>query len=832
MHRLVRTALLLGLVGAISACGTESTDMPDAGDPSPDAGVTPPDGGTDPTATVCGNDPIPAGVSGACSVTKGDSNLLLRADLLTPDGELKNGELLIGTDGKILCAACSCRDKPQAAGATVIACPDAVVSPGLINTHDHITFTGNAPSPTNERYDHRHEWRKGLNGHPKIPAPSTPGAQGWGELRQLISGTTSLVGSGGVGGLVRNLDGSPAQQEGLGRASVDFDTFPLGDNDGKLISSGCAYPDIAKPTDSKIAASGAYFPHVAEGVAASARNEFLCLTQEGGGAHDLALPKSAFIHAVGLFPQDYALMAQRSVGLVWSPRSNISLYGFTAQVTIAARAGVQIALGTDWTPSGSMNLLRELACADGLNHDYYGGYFTDRQLWEMVTTNAAILTATDDVIGALKPGLYADIALFSTVGRTNGYRAVIEATARDARLVLRGGKPMFGEKAVIEALGNTGCEDLDVCGAARSVCAKRETGKSLAELKNGYDLFFCGTPANEPTCVPTRPGQFSGLASDTDRDGDGLSDAQDLCSTVFDPPRPLDAGKQANADQDAAGDACDPCPLTKDGTTCEPVASDDADLDGVKDALDNCRMASNPGQEDADADGRGDACDVCPNAANPAPQECPFSIYAARAAPKGTSLTIPAATVTAVSRDGVFLQHGPSDPLYDATKGADHSALFVYFGSGKVPAGINEGDRVSATGDTNVYFDRIELTGKLMTSLGQTAPLPDPVVVTPAEIVKGGARQKALESALVRIENVTVASLTPAPAPNAGGNSDGEFSVEADLRVDDYMYLTAPAVTLGEALPFVQGPLRWANGLSKLVPRRASDVGRAPPPTP
>ena len=38
------------------------------------------------------------------------------------------------------------------------------------------------------------------------------------------------------------------------------------------------------------------------------------------------------------------LMASNSAGLVWSPRSNISLYGFTADVGVYHTLGVRIAL--------------------------------------------------------------------------------------------------------------------------------------------------------------------------------------------------------------------------------------------------------------------------------------------------------------------------------------------------------------------------------------------------------------------------------------------------------------------------------------------------------
>ena len=47
--------------------------------------------------------------------------------------------------------------------------------------------------------------------------------------------------------------------------------------------------------------------------------------------------------------------------LIWSPRSNISLYGVTAGVQIFHRLGGVIALGTDWSYSGSATVPRELA---------------------------------------------------------------------------------------------------------------------------------------------------------------------------------------------------------------------------------------------------------------------------------------------------------------------------------------------------------------------------------------------------------------------------------------------------------------------------------------
>ena len=59
-----------------------------------------------------------------------------------------------------------------AATAWRIACPDQVVSPGLINAHDHLTYQNPpyvpATAVVNERFEHRHNWRRGQGVHTNV----------------------------------------------------------------------------------------------------------------------------------------------------------------------------------------------------------------------------------------------------------------------------------------------------------------------------------------------------------------------------------------------------------------------------------------------------------------------------------------------------------------------------------------------------------------------------------------------------------------------------------------------------------------------------------------
>jgi hypothetical protein len=723
-----------------------------------------------------------------------------------------------------------------AGGATVIACPDGVVSPGLINAHDHLTFGQNRPyTLTPERYEHRHDWRRGLRGHQRLSSTgsATNDQMAWAELRFVMGGATAVNGSGGVAGFLRNLD--RATQDGLDQPPVQYETFPLGDSGGELLSMGCGYPSI--DTAASILRVDAYTPHVAEGIDTAARNEFLCIRS---GANDLVQPNSAFIHGVGLLPPDIAEMARDGTALIWSPRSNITLYGDTARVTEYARLGVPIALGADWIVSGSMNMLRELRCADGLNRNYFDRFFTDEALWLMATREAAAALAVDDVIGIIARGRRADLAIFNARMRRD-HRAILDAEAQDVTLVLRGGVALYGDAAVVSALpGGAACDPLDVCGTMKRVCVARDlNGRTLTELtaanSGRYPLFFCGEPMGEPSCLPARNAmsplpnpvvngstRYTGMSSPNDRDGDGIPDAMDNCPRVFNPIRPVDNMRQADFDMDMVGDACDPCPLNPNTSTCTAPDPNDRDADMVPNDRDNCPDAPNRDQRDDDMDGLGNACDPCPMEPNPGGMACPATIYAIKRSmvTAGSRVTVRDVVVTAVGRNGFYVQADTTTPMY---AGVDHSGIFV-FTSAAPAASVVPGARVTlANATVSDFFGQRQLTNATVTVTAPSGTVPAPVVVAPAMVATGGMRAAALEGVLVRVENVTVTNPTPPPA---GGEvaPTNEFEVDGSLRVDDALFLLSPQPTMGERFASITGVLTYARENFKLLPRNAMDV--------
>lgn len=772
--------------------------------------------------------PLP---SGTCAVTGNGAERLIRGDVLMRHTILRGGQVLVDGSGTITCAGCDCAAMANAP--TEITCPEGVVSPGLINSHEHISFIQNDPyTDTGERYEHRHDWRRGNNGHTEITGYSGGASNDeklWGELRYVMGGATSIIGSGDVDGLLRNLDRDA--QEGLGQPEVDYDTFPLGDSSGTTLDSGCFYPSITPA--SEIATVDAYYPHVAEGIGLTARNEFVCTETSANGGEDLLEAQSAYIHAVGLNPVDYVRMADQGTSLIWSPRSNITLYGDTAVVTVAARLGVNIALGTDWIPTGSMNLQRELHCADTYNQDYLDGFFTDRELWQMATANAAGAAAVDDAIGLIREGLVADIAIFDASTRAD-HRAVIDAESQDTALVMRGGEVLYGDDALVQTLGTGTCDTIDVCGVDKALCAQNDFGKSYSDLVSDvgsiYPAFFCGDPSNEPSCQPMRMEtgfhMYDGVASGSDADGDGHDDGSDNCPNVFNPIRPLDNGVQADFDLDGVGDACDVCPMDPDGTPpCAMFNAMDIDNDGIDNANDNCVDIFNDTQADGDSDDKGDLCDPCPSSPNPGSQACPVSLYEVKQGNVSGVVGLENLLVTGCADDtGYYAQMKPGDAGY---VDENYSGVFVYNPNTQCGTTLSVGDRIDLNPVTvQNWFGQIQLTFGTVSVLSSGEAPPAPIDVSAAAVA--GTSAGPLEGVLARVQNVIVTDDAPTPGP---GDSDpsNEFEIDSSLIVNDVLHQVTPHPGVNASFTEIVGVLDFRNGAMKLEPRSAADLTAGPP---
>ncbi len=570
--------------------------------PSPPAGADPDrlesDGAT---LVVCEELPLPT--SGrVCDANPGPgAGIVVRGNVLDIDTLYEGGEVLVDGTGFILHVGCR-EDRPSyldgvAAGSTELVCRDGAVSPGRINPHTHTTFDSNFPVTLEERFDHRNDWRPFYSwdaGH-SLQA-------GYAELRHVMAGTTATASGSYIPGLALNLEVFNTQ----------WDTFPL-EAPLDFIKNDAACADFPEYGDfpGKVVGSE-YLPHLSEGIDAAAQNEFACLEPFMDDSWTL-------LHGVGTDAADGRSMAEKGVGLVWSPRGNAHHYGNTAPVRTLADQGVLLSLGSDWTPTGSSTLARELACAAEWNESYLDRRFSDRELWLMSTYNAALSLGVDEQMGRLAPGLLANLVVYDGSGRLDPYGVAVDGGPEEIAFVLQGdviplsfGQPpkasaLYGDLELMTAMAGSpvvaGCEvyrepwagSFDVCGIDKFVCTDRPETRSAAGpfaqfwllsatihdagyqsvFGPSYPLFSCGAPVDEPPCTPARFGEYDGIpvggpASTADYDGDGVVDNADNCRKVFNPIRPMDGGVQADADGDGRGDACDKCPLDA-GALCTAI---------------------------------------------------------------------------------------------------------------------------------------------------------------------------------------------------------------------------------------------------------------------
>ena len=442
--------------------------------------------------------------------------LIVGAEVLLPEGRRPDHAVHIRFNGGI--GAVAAFDSVRAAypDAAVLDCRGkAVLSPGFVNAHEHPAYSHAFPDANlNPGYSHRDEWRLGLNGKVKLPSPRplrfdpedprTTAILLAMELRHLLGGATAIAGSGGVPGAIRNVGRHRRSGDvALYDAEADVVTFPYSFQvveDLRDECAGGAAHRFPRPAGGVLDFM-AYVPHVGEGRRSNcaARAEvarYLERVQRRDRRY-------ALVHGVATDRDDYAVMRASDVTLVWSPRSNLALYGETVDVAGALEIGVRIALATDWSPSGSFNMREEIRCARRVAKGS-GLELSGETLWGMATRNGAYGLGLEDRFGAIRPGLQADLLLVRHAGG-DPYEAVLTATDEDILATWIQGQVILLSKALSGRLSNRECVSL--AGVAPMVCGV--LGSAGLSADSFGDAIQDAVPLNDvsrqaPCTVPAR----------------------------------------------------------------------------------------------------------------------------------------------------------------------------------------------------------------------------------------------------------------------------------------------------------------------------------------
>jgi len=406
--------------------------------------------------------------------------IVLRGTVVTMTSEqavLNNGVVVIEND-QIIEVRPGLRDD-QYPGAQIIDL-DGYIFPGLIDIHNHTLFNATLPVETDPVYQNRYQWQPDGNGVDLTPFigsnPPLPFNSGYSpfnrevfypmhlltnstlaglavevskyaEIKALTGGTTTIEGSidhpAVTNILVRNAEHENFGQDRVCRtvAAVTSPEF-----------QGFAANVRAQATSGLI---DACLIHLAEGTDADSLAEFDVLKQEG-----MLEDWTVIVHGVPFGESEFSEMAAVGADLVWSPTSNLVLYGQDARADLANHMGVNVSLGSDWSVSGDKNLLAGLKVAWALNEerhrlrrDFEPRYrkFSAFELVRMVTVNPAASLGWGDRVGRLEAGFEADIMVVDKIG-SDPYQSLIDAGEANVQLVMVGGDALYGDETVVSEL--------------------------------------------------------------------------------------------------------------------------------------------------------------------------------------------------------------------------------------------------------------------------------------------------------------------------------------------------------------------------------------------
>lgn len=152
------------------------------------------------------------------------------------------------------------------------------------------------------------------------------------------------------------------------------------------------------------------------------------------------------IHCVGYSDEDIRKTKAAGATVGWCPASNMFMYNLTCKIRKILQAGINVALGTDSTATGSLNLLEEMRFARNVYRKMYGENLDSRTIFEMVTLNPAKAFRMNRKIGSLEDGKLADIVVIRRRD-DDPYESLVKAQIEDIMFLTIEGQPVLAHKA-------------------------------------------------------------------------------------------------------------------------------------------------------------------------------------------------------------------------------------------------------------------------------------------------------------------------------------------------------------------------------------------------
>jgi cytosine/adenosine deaminase-related metal-dependent hydrolase len=327
-------------------------------------------------------------------------------------------------DGLIAAVSADSKHLPANAARIHLHFSDALVFPGLINSHDHLDFNL-FPQLGNSTYANYTDWGMDIhkNNFKQISAvmkiPLYVRIQ-WGLYKNLLNGVTTVVNHGKQ--IKTNHDNVSIFQNCYTLHSVAFERF-------------WKYK-LNRPFAKKIP----FAIHVGEGTDTAAHKEINTLLK-----WNLFKRKLIGIHGVAMNNKQ----AAHFDALIWCPASNYFLLNQTANIG-ELKKHTPVIFGSDSTLTASWNFWDQLRQARDTHH------LSDTELFEAVTSKAA--AAWNLPSGNIAAGTAADMVVAKKNNTGNMMDAFYNVTPGDILLVVQQGSIRLFDASIKEQLQGEGVD--------------------------------------------------------------------------------------------------------------------------------------------------------------------------------------------------------------------------------------------------------------------------------------------------------------------------------------------------------------------------------------
>lgn len=298
-----------------------------------------------------------------------------------------------------------------------------VLAPGLINAHDHLELNSFPLLGAQRPYGNFYQWAKDVESR-------------WNQEPLRTARKVDLQDRLRLGGFKNLLNGVTTVCHHNPYHRCMTRRFPVQVLQKYRFLQSLEQPD---PGELQRARRGnaPLFVHVADGTDVRAQAEFERLAELFPGGSEIVL-----VHGLGLTESQIEIAARRKYRHVWCPVSNNYLYAACAPMEQIFPV-MMTALGSDSALSGSQGLLDDLRYAAKL-----GGVRPDLII-SMVTRQSAEILGLHRSVGRLTAGCLADLLVFPKV-KGSLEDSLLTLHRRDIGLVIRQGRPVYGDKEFLE----------------------------------------------------------------------------------------------------------------------------------------------------------------------------------------------------------------------------------------------------------------------------------------------------------------------------------------------------------------------------------------------